>query len=205
MENAISDSATSRATFSDVETWKRSLDDSDRFRWQNPNAVVDSLRIRTRQRIADIGAGTGYFNSLFADAVGLGGRVYAVEIVPELVEYMRERAVLDQTPQVVCVLGTPSDPCLPDSLDLVFLCNTYRYLDGRRAYFARVREHLALDGRVAIIDYRESKRDTSGWRLPARRVIEEMGTAGFELVDEFGFLRKQYFLVFGKDLTRFAQ
>jgi len=198
-DSAESDSATSHAVFSDVETWARSLDDVDRHRWQLPDAIVDSLRIRSGQKVADIGAGTGYFNALFADAVGPTGRVYAIDIQLELIEYMQIRAVEENTPQVECILATPNDPCLPDSLDLVFFCNTYRYIDGRRAYLTRIRDRLLTDGRIVVIDYRESERDESGWRLPSKRVEAEMEAAGFMTVERFSFLSKQYFLVFKKN------
>jgi ubiquinone/menaquinone biosynthesis C-methylase UbiE len=163
-----------------------------------PDAIVDSLRIKPCERVAEIGAGTGYFNARFARAVGPCGRTFATEITPELVEYMRNRAELESTPEVVSLLCSPEDSCLPDSLDLVFLCNTYRYIDRRRSYFARVRDHLVDSGRVAVVDFRETARDTTGWRLPSGRVIEEMQAAGFEVAERFDFLPKQYFLVFSK-------
>ena len=168
-----------------------------------PAAIVDSLRIKSCQRVAEIGASTGYFNARFARAVGPCGRTFAMEITPDLVEYMRKRAELESTPEVVCVLCSPDDPCLPDSLDLVFLCNTYRYIDGRRSYFARVRDHLVDGGRVVVVDFRETARDTAGWRIPSSRVVDEMRAAGFELTEKFDFLPKQYFLIFakGRDLV----
>jgi len=82
--------------------------------WQLPAAVVDSLAIEPGQRIADIGAGTGYFNLYFANALGNGGRVFAEEIEPELVVYVQERVSRDATPQVISILGKRDDPCLPE-------------------------------------------------------------------------------------------
>jgi SAM-dependent methyltransferase len=133
---AGSDSATSRLRFGSVEGSVRVLDNPKRDSWQLPALVIDSLSIEPGQRLADIGAGTGYFNVYFAKAVGSSGRVFAEEIEPELVAYMQERADREATPQVVPILGTRDDPCLPDSLDLIFLCNTYNYIDGRVGYFS---------------------------------------------------------------------
>ena len=132
----------------------------------------------------------------WARAVGDSGRVYAEEIEPPLVAYLAERARSEGTPQVVPIYGAPADPRLPGDLDLIFLCNVYRYIDGRRAFFRRLLPNLARSGRVAIVDWRPT--DNSPNRLPAQRVVAEMGAAGYRLIREPTFLPKQYFLVFGR-------
>ena len=192
---AADDSATHHVDFHDIEQWEESLENPDRAKWQMPDRVVDSLDVQPRAVIADIGAGTGYFNLLFAKAVGDSGKVYAEEIEPELVRYMFDRRRLEGTPQVMPILGSPEDPRLPDGLDLVFVCNTYRYIDGRRAYFARLLEKLEPAGRLAIIDFTPTPQ-TAETRISADQVREELEAVGYELAEVFTFLPVQYFLVF---------
>lgn len=174
-----SDSATSRLRFGSVEGSVRVLDNPKRDSWQLPAAVIDSLSIKPGQRVTDIGAGTGYFNVYFAKAVGSRGRVFAEEIEPELVAHMQERADREATPQVVPILGKPDDPCLPDSLDLIFLCNTYNYIDGRVAYFSALHKNLVHGGQLAVVAFKRSPADPSTARMLPEQVTAELEAAGY--------------------------
>jgi arsenite methyltransferase len=191
-----SDSATFRIPFSgvgrDLAAWEQ-----DRSVWQLPEQVVDSLEILPGQRIADLGAGSGYFEWLLAKAVGDSGNVFAQEIQPALVQYMQDRAAREGTPQVHAVLGTTEESGLPDSLDLIFVCDTYRYIDGRRTYFARLRDHLRRGGRLAIVEFKRFPADTTERRILPARVMAELNYAGYELEREYTFLPKQFFFIFG--------
>jgi SAM-dependent methyltransferase len=195
----LPDSATQRTPYPGIKPYLVVDEEYNRDAWQLPDQLVDSLRILPGQRIADIGAGIGYFEALLARAVGDSGVVFAQEIEAELVQYMKERAIREGTPQVRPILGTPTDSCLPDSLDLVFLCNTYRYIDGRRSYFAKLRDHLRPDGRLVVVEFKRFPRDTTELRILPSRVIDELRVAGYELIDKHDFLPKQYFLEFRPD------
>ena len=89
---AASDDATSHRSFADVEQWVAVFDDPARDAYQKPREVVRALRIRPGMRVADVGAGTGYFSRYLSAAVGAAGTVLAVDTEPELVRYLRERA-----------------------------------------------------------------------------------------------------------------
>lgn len=194
----LPDSATYRVEYSGIPSYLKVDEEANRAKWQMPDLVVDSLRILPGQRVADIGAGIGYFEPLLAKAVGESGAVYAEEIEPELFEYLRSRARREGTPQVHAILGTREDPCLPDSLDLIFLCNTYRYIDARLDYFSRLRSRLKPDGRLAVVDFKRFPQDTTQQRILPSRVIDELSAVGYSLVQQHDFLPKQYFLIFGR-------
>src|SRR3989442_1005975 len=156
---AASDDATSHRSFADVEQWVSVFDDPARDAYQKPRQVVRALRIRPGMRVADLGAGTGYFSRFLSTAVGAAGTVLAVDTEPELVRHLRERAEKEQTDNVVPILASPDNPRLPrGAVDLVLLVDTFHHIDHRVAYFGRLRATLAPGGRVAVVDWQ--KRET---------------------------------------------
>jgi arsenite methyltransferase len=164
--------------------------------WQSPDQVIELLDIELGDRVADLGAGGGYFTFRLADAVGPAGRVYAVDVDPDMVEYLGDRSVEDDYPQVVATLASDDDPNLPESgVDLVFTSNTYHHIDDRIGYFQRLRPFLRPGARVAIIEYRDSS-FPAGHDTESEVILEEMKAAGYRLLDNHEFLKKQSFLVF---------
>jgi len=126
---------------------------SCRAAWQQPDRVIAGLALHRGERVADLGAGPGYFTFRLADAVGPEGRVFAVEVDPAKVEALRQQATERGYTNVEARLGAFDDARLPAaSVDVVFLCNVYHHIDGRPAYFAKLREALAPGGRVAIVE-----------------------------------------------------
>ena len=194
------DDATVHHPFDDIEMWARAFDDPSRAEWQKPEEVVKALGLSPGMNVADIGAGTGYFNRLFAGAVAPGGKVYPADIEPKMVEHMKERAVKEKTPNVAPILAAPDDPRLPEgAIDLILICNTYHHIDNRLKYFDRLRKTLRPGGRIAIIDYQ--KRDlpigpSAEHKLSREQIVAEMEAAGYHLVSEPAFLPYQYFLIF---------
>lgn len=167
--------------------------------WQKPDEVMAALAIAPGARVADIGAGGGYFTLRFASAAGASGKVYAVDIDEELLRRLGERAQSEGLTNVEAVLAAPDDPKLPaGGVDLIFLCNTYHHLDNHTDYFRRVRAALAPGGRIAIVELRGE-----GWlgrffRHSTRRDVlrSEMEAAGYKLEQQFDFLSRQHFLTF---------
>src|SRR5262245_1201108 len=111
--------------------------------WQHPEEVIQALAISPGQRVADIGAGGGYFAVRLADAVGPTGRVYAVDIDPDMIAYLQERAATLADHNVEVILAAAGDPRLPDDgVDLIFTCDTYHHIEDRTAYFAGAKKFL---------------------------------------------------------------
>jgi predicted methyltransferase len=165
-----------------------------RDRWQQPDRVVADLGLAPGARVADLGAGGGYFTFRLAEAVGPAGIVYAVDLDPGMVDYLAREARQRGLANIQAVQAAADDPRLPERVDLVFTSNTYHHLENRAAYFAAVRERdLRPGGRVVIVEYRPSATSHS----TARETIEqEMATAGFRLAKDFDYLERQYLLVF---------
>ena len=173
----------------------------DRDQWQQAERVITSLGIQPGQQVADLGAGGGYFTFPLAKAVGPLGKVYAVDVDPDMTRYLEERASSEGYANVEVILAEPEDPHLaPGTLDLIFTCNTYHHLEDRAAYFARVLRSLRPGGRVAIIDHKPE-----GWfqrifphSSRAELIRSEMQAAGYRLLVEHDYLERQYFQTYAR-------
>lgn len=192
--------ATSQQSFGDVPHWVSVFDDPARDRWQKPREVVRALAIRPGMRVADLGAGTGYFSRHLSAAVGPAGTVFAVDTEPNLVAHVRERAEKEKTPNVVPILASLDNPRLPvESADLILIVDTFHHLDDRLVYARNLRRFLRPGGRVAIIEWQTRELPVgppADHKLPRAEVMEEMTAAGYELVAEPDVLPYQYFVIF---------
>ena len=173
----------------------------DRDSWQQPDRVLRELGLREGDRVADLGAGGGYFTFRLAGTVGRTGRVYAVDVDQGMVAYLAAAAAKQGISQVETVLAAYDNPRLPeDGVDLIFVCDTYHHLAERTAYFERAARYLRPGGRVAVIDY-----NGNGWfakhfghYTPRDVILQEMQSAGYRLERSYDFIDRQSFLVFGR-------
>jgi cyclopropane fatty-acyl-phospholipid synthase-like methyltransferase len=188
---------THQHSFGNAQQWAHYFDDPARDAWQKPHEVIQALALAPDGRIADIGAGTGYFTVRLAHMTPKG-RVYAVDVEADMVQYVAERARREKLSNVQAVQATPSDARLPEKVDRVLLVDTYHHIDGREAYFRKLRKSLRPGGEVAIIDFtRDSTMGPpSEVRIPKEQVSAEMRRAGYRLVRSPDLLPNQYFLVF---------
>ena len=186
--------------FDDPEAYAASFDDPARDEWQMPTRVIETLHIQPGQLVADVGAGTGYFSVRLAGSTG-ASTVYAVDIEPSMVEWVRERADDEGLDTVVAVLGASDRTNLPEPVDLVLVVDTYHHIPDRVAYFTKLRRELKPSGRVAIIDFR--KDSPAGppveFRFTSDQITGELEEAGFTLQEQHDYLPRQMFLIYGVD------
>jgi ubiquinone/menaquinone biosynthesis C-methylase UbiE len=163
---------------------------------------MDHLGISEGSRVADIGAGGGWFTIRLAHRVGPNGVVYAEDIQRQMIESIARRVKREGLSNVQTRLGTPADPQLPTGLNAVLMVDTYTQLSDPTALLARIAQSLAPNGRLGIVDF---KRDGAGGpgppiddRVSPDTVKAHAAAAGLRLVSEETFLRYQYFLIFGK-------
>ena len=170
-----------------------------RDRWQHADEVVGALGLGSGARVADLGAGGGYFTFRLADAVGPTGRVYAVDVDEDLQAYVATEARSRGATNIETVHGDATDPRLPAPVDLLFSSDAYHHLANRTAYFAAARRYLRPGGRAAIIDH-VPQGFFAGWLghgTAAEVIRREMEEAGFRLARDLDLLRPtQHFLVF---------
>lgn len=172
--------------FDDAEAWAKQFDDPSRDAWQRPEAVLDHLHLASDAHVADLGAGTGYFTVRIARRVP-SGKVLANDVEPDMVRYLGERAAKEGLANVVPVQGTPSDPALPEAVDVAFMCNVYHHIEDRPGYFRRVGAQLRPGGRLVVVDFEKDAPEDAPGPPPAMRVaretlVAELTAVGFELV-----------------------
>ena len=181
------------------------LEGPDRDAWQKPEQVMDALGIADGARVADLGAGGGWFTIRLARRVGPNGVVYAEDIQPQMLESIKRRVEREQLQNVRSVLGKPEDPNLPPGeLHAVLIVDTFNAFEQPVVVLRHVRESLRAGGRVGIIEY---KKDGHGPgplmedRVDPEVVVDAARAAGLRLAKREDFLRYQYMLVFEKSGT----
>jgi SAM-dependent methyltransferase len=161
------------------------------------NRVMDVLGIAAGKSVADIGAGSGWFTVRAARRVGADGLVYAVDINPEAVRYVGERARKEQLQNVKTILSKADDPLLPaGSVDAVLLLKTYHEVAQPVVLLRNLRAALRPGAKVGVIDRNGDGEDHGVGR---EIVIREAKEAGFELLKQCDFVKgdkMDYFLVF---------
>jgi len=181
--------------FSEVERFARHFDDPSRDAWQRPRDVVQLLQLKPGQVVADIGAGTGYFLPHLTRAVGKTGRVLALDVEPNMVEYMRRRVRQHGLSQVMASLVPPDDPKLaPASVDRILIVNTWHHIGQRSEYARKLTQALRPGGSVWIVDFTQESDigPPADHRLSAEAVVAELQAGGMHASVVSEILPKQY-------------
>ncbi len=170
---------------------------------QRSPEIMKALAFKAGERVADIGAGTGYFTFQVADAVGPGGRVLALDIAPEMLEYLDLRTKARKATNVALRRVASDDPQLEaGSVDTILMVDAIHYVKDRVAYAIKLRPALAPGGRVVIIDYRPKPMSERPWgpppeqQFPKEQLDREMTAAGFDVAKTFDFLPEQFFVIY---------
>jgi len=184
----------------DPAAYIASLEDPARDEYQKPDEVMKALALRPGEVVADIGSGPGYFTLRFARAVGETGRVYAVDVSPNMIRALNRRLRDAGIRNVVPVLSEPDDPLLPDaSVDRFVIVDTWHHVEARPAYLALLKRMLKPGGQVVHIDFQKRELPVGpplGMKVSREELVQQMEEAGFRLSAEHTFLPYQYFLVF---------
>jgi ubiquinone/menaquinone biosynthesis C-methylase UbiE len=198
--SALSSTQEMNRLHQDSKAYIARLEDPMRDAYQKPQEVVTALNIEEGEVIADIGAGSGYFTVRLARPVGEKGRVYAVDVSPDMILHLNRR-VRDLNPRnVVTMLCAPDDPLLADaSINRFFICDTWHHIKGHTNYLALLKRMIKPGGQVIMIDFKKAKTPVGPpmeLRIDRDDLVREMDANGFQLAAEHTFLEYQYFLVF---------
>jgi ubiquinone/menaquinone biosynthesis C-methylase UbiE len=179
------------------------LERSNREDVQKSPEIMRALAFRQGERVADIGAGTGYFTFQVADAVGAAGRVLALDIAPEMLDYLDLRVKARRATNVSLRRVAADDPQLePGSVDTILMIDAIHYVKDRVGYAKKLLPALAQGGRVVIIDYRPKPMSERPWgpppeqQFPREQLDREMAAAGFTVSAAYDFLPEQFFVIY---------
>jgi len=184
--------------FENADAWAKQFDDPARDAWQKPADVVAAMEIAPGMTVADIGAGTGYFEPWLSRAVGAGGKVLALDVEDDMVRYMRERGAKEHWENVTPAKVAFDDPALPTGrVDRVLIVDTWHHIAGREAYAAKLAAGLTATGRVLIVDFtKESKHGPPPMhRLAPDQVVRELSAGGLSAQVLPTTLTEQYIVV----------
>lgn len=187
-----------------VEEWEERFESEGREIYEKRYDVLEAARVRRGMSVVDVGAGTGLFTLPLAELVGPEGRVYAVDIVQNFVDLIRDRARHARMDNVDARLCTTHSILLPpESADLAFLCDVYRYFDHPRDSMASIRTALRPGGQLVLIDFVTLPAVSTEWApdqaLRAKEAfIREIESYGFQLEEDLPVLEESFFLRFSR-------
>jgi predicted methyltransferase len=186
-----------------VEEWTKKFETESREIFHQREKIVAAAGLKPGMVMADIGAGTGLFTLHFAQAVGAGGKVYAVEIAKNFLEHIKARASKASASNVQTILCTERSVELPEaSIDLAFICDVYHHFEFPSASLATLHKALKPGGELVLIDFKRIPGESSDFIMghvrAGQEVFEaEVIAAGFEKVDEVKkLLKENYFVKF---------
>ncbi len=184
--------------FEDAARWSAVFDGAARDAWQRPDEVVKLLEIAPGMTVVDLGAGTGYFEARLSRAVGPAGKVLALDVEPDMVRWMRERAAREGLANVHAETIAYDDPGLAaGTVDRVLVVDTWHHIPSREAYAAKLRDALAPGGWVAIVDFDldAAEGPPREHRIAPEQVVRELAAGGLVAAPVTESLAQQYVVV----------
>jgi len=177
------------------------LERNSRITEEKPDLTVENLNLKPDDVVADIGAGSGYFSSRIAQQVP-EGKVYAVDIQPEMLAAIATLQEKRQIDNIETVLGAEDNPKLPnESIDLAFMVDAYHEFAYPREMMAGIVEALKPGGRVVLLEYRKENpmiMIKPLHKMTQKQVKKELKAVGLKWQSTKQFLPEQHFLVFSK-------
>lgn len=189
-----------------ADEWVTTLEGPQRVATQKIDEVLSKLALKPGMVVADIGAGSGLFSRPLAKAVAPAGKVYAVDVQQDLLDYINKRDKDENIRNVQTVLGEFNDPKLPArDVDLAFINDVLHHIQNRAVYLKALAKYVNGTGRIAIIEMNKNDPNTPHKSQPellvGREEIQQwMSDAGFKLVQEHPdlFPGTKWFLVFAR-------
>ncbi len=176
------------------------LDREERVREEQPDKAIAALHLKPGEMVADVGAGTGFYSIRLARAVAPNGVVFANDIQAAMLERLKANAAHQHITNIVPVLGSESDPRLPEGkLDLVLLVDVYHEFSQPQRMLERIRDALKPGGELVLLEFR--KEDASVPIRPEHKmsVVEvkrEVVPEGYEFERVVDTLPWQHILFF---------
>jgi uncharacterized protein (TIGR01244 family) len=175
-----------------------------RMKLEDPKQVLDYMKLEDGDLVADIGCGNGFYSLQVAERIGPHGAVFAVDVQQGMLDQMVARANEAEIKNIYPVLGAFTDPNLPPGkIDWMLLVDAYHEFSDPEAMLARMKESLAPDGKIALLEYRAEEGQPGAdvaiprdHKMTVDEVMSEWVPAGFELMALEEFLPAQHLFIF---------
>jgi ubiquinone/menaquinone biosynthesis C-methylase UbiE len=179
------------------EEYVNLLESERRISGLQVDKVIETLKVKPGQRIADIGAGSGLFTRPLAHKVGSKGVVYAVDVDAELIKHVEKTARQQQLTNIRMILAPESDPKLPEPVDLIVIIDTLHHIASQPAYLKGLKRYLRRGGRIAIIDFsHEWPAGHEKMKYTLDDLEAWMKAAKFKRTEKYEFLSNDFFVVY---------
>jgi ubiquinone/menaquinone biosynthesis C-methylase UbiE len=194
----------------DIKPLVETLETESREIYHEREALARLVDAKPGMSVADIGAGSGFMTEIFAKMVGASGRVYAVDINPKMLEHVSQLAAKNGLKNIQTVLDNDTSTELkPDSVDLIFLCDTYHHFEYPKAMLASMYKALRPGGQVVLVEFHLVQGKSPAWMFEHVRAGQEVFTkefvdAGFTFEKELpaSFFTENYVLRFRKTMIQ---
>ena len=178
------------------------LERPEREEEEKTELLVEALKIRPGEVMADIGAGTGYFSRRLARKVGDQGVVYAVDIQQEMLDLMSRTNALLNIRNIKVILGTPTDPKLPsETIDTILMVDVYHELDHPYEMMQAMTKALKPGGRIVLVEFRGEDSNVPIKRvhkMTEAQVRKEMAEQPCNWLETLSVLPRQHIIIFRK-------
>lgn len=184
----------------DAAAFAAEFEEPDRALFRYRAAMSGLMGVKPGMRVGEVGAGSGYLSRFNAEKVGPEGHVYANELEPKMVEYMKGRAAKEGMANFTAVQGTPTSTGFePASLDAVGVVYALSFFDEREAMVRSIAESLKPGGTLLIVDLPSEQVGDRIGGIDVEDVIALAGAAGLAQERENGVVPGHYALIFRKN------
>ena len=174
-----------------------------REREEECNTLLKVLKLKPGQIVCDLGCGNGFYALKIAPQVAPEGKVLGVDIQPEMLRMLRERAKVAKVHNIEPVLGTLTDPKLPaGTVDLVLCVDTYHEFSHPVQMLLAIRKSLAPDGHLVLAEFRAEDPNVPIkplHKMSKKQVLKELTANGFKLAEQYDGLPWQHLMFFARD------
>jgi 2-polyprenyl-3-methyl-5-hydroxy-6-metoxy-1,4-benzoquinol methylase len=178
----------------------------ERQREEDCAMLLEALEIQPGQTVCDMGCGNGFYTLQMAKRVGEQGKVLAVDIQPEMLHLLSERAKAEEIANIEPIIGTVIDPNLPpDSVDLILLVDVYHEFSHPEQMLRAMRKALKPRGRIALAEFRLEDPNVPIkllHKMSKEQILKEFPPNGFKLVRQFDELPWQHLMFFERGEAR---
>ena len=177
------------------------LEREEREREENTSLLLKNLAVKPGMVIADIGAGSGYHSALLSKMVG-SGKVFAVDVEPEMITYLNKRIKQEKLSRIVPVLSTEQKVSLPENtIDMMLLVDVYHEFSYPYEMALSMRAALKRSGKLVLVEFRSEDSTVpikTIHKMSEAQAIKELKAAGFAFDKNIDNLPWQHCMVFTK-------